>query len=75
MAEQSPIRVGSRVYLALAIAGDPGCVIGFDRRGWAIVEWPDVPEFGCRPFDPAHLVIDEAFQVRQLGLDFEEVAA
>ena len=33
------IQLGSRVYLKNAIAGEPGCVVGFDRRGYALVEW------------------------------------
>ena len=36
------INLGDRVYLKIAVAGDPGCVIGFDRSGKAIVEWYDL---------------------------------
>ena len=76
MSAVSTIRLGSRVYLRLCIAGDPGCVIGFTRKGKAIVEWLDMQEMG-RPTEHeiSTLVVDEAFRVTQLGLDFEEIAA
>ncbi len=68
------IRLGSRVYLRNAIAGDPGCVTGFTRSGKALVEWYDL-DIG-RPTEHAlsSLVIDEGFRVEQLGLEFERAA-
>ena len=75
MTERSKIQIGTRVYLKFAIAGDPGCVVGFDARGRALVEWYDLDLGHRTAHDPANLVVDEAFQVRQLGLDFGEVAA
>jgi hypothetical protein len=66
------INIGARVYLKIAIAGDPGIVVGFDRKGKAAVDWYDI---GIRTHhDPESLIVDEAFVVRQLSL-FEEVAA
>ena len=69
------IQVGSRVYLANCVAGDPGCVVGFTKRGKAMVEWYDLPIGRPTEHDPASLLIDESFVVRQLGLAFEEQAA
>jgi hypothetical protein len=68
------IQLGSRVYLRLCIAGDPGCVIGFDRKGKAVVEWYDLDLGHTTSHDVDNLVVDEAFSVRQLDL-FEELAA
>ena len=66
---------GSRVYLKDCIAGEPGVVHQIDRRGYASVEWVDVPEIGrWLKHHVDTLVIDEAFCVTQLGL-FEEIAA
>jgi hypothetical protein len=71
---QSGIKIGSRVYLSIAVVGDPGCVVGFDR-GRAVVEWYDL-DLGRRTIHaPESLVIDEAFQGGQLGLAFGEEAA
>jgi hypothetical protein len=68
------IKLGSRVYLRLAIAGAPGVVSGFDRQGYALVDWVDMPEIGrWTAHDPESLVVDEAFTVRQL--DLFEIAA
>ena len=61
--------------MANCIAGEPGWVCGFDRRGNAIVEWTDLPEVGRTTHRLETLVIDESFKVTQLGLDFTEVAA
>jgi hypothetical protein len=65
------------VYLRGCIAGEPGCVVGFDRRGRALVDWSmDMPELGRNTtHDPGSLVVDQAFTVRQLDLDFSEIAA
>ncbi len=74
MTERSEIEIGSRVYLANCIAGEPGCVIGFER-GRAVVTWPDMPEQRDTRHAPETLVVDEAFRVAQFHLDFGEVAA
>lgn len=74
MPEQNPIRVGSRVYLRNCVAGEPGCVIGFEH-GKAVVTWPDMPEQRDTRHAVETLEIDAGFTVRQLGLDFEEIAA
>jgi len=70
------IQHGSRVYLRNAICGVPGCVMDFNRKGQALVDWSaDMPEIGrWTAHDPDSLIIDEAFTVHQLDL-FEEVAA
>jgi hypothetical protein len=74
MAEQNPIRVGSRVYLRNCVAGEPGCVVGFSR-GKAEVYWPDL-DLGRNTFHAIEtLEVDTGFVIRQLGLDFEEAAA
>ena len=74
---EQAIRLGSRVYLKLAIAGDPGIVSGFDRSGRAMIYWPDMPELHR---ETAHsidsLIVDETFTARQLDLfEFAEIAA
>ena len=72
------IRMGSRVYLRGCIAGEPGFVTGFDRRGRALLDWSlDMPEIGrCTAHDPESLVVDEAFTVQhQFELAFESEAA
>ena len=69
---------GSRVYLKNAVAGEPGVVHEIDRRGYASVEWVDVPEIGrWLRHHVDTLVVDEAFTVRQLDLFSldEELAA
>ena len=68
------IKIGTRVYLRYAVAGDPGCIVGFDRRGRAIVEWYDLDLGHSTTHDLDALVVDTAFTVRQLDL-FEEMAA
>ena len=77
MERSSKIRLGSRVYLRTAIAGDPGCVVGFTRSGKALVDWSlDMPEIDHpTEHDPINLIVDEAFQIKQLGFEFEEIAA
>jgi hypothetical protein len=75
MTERSEIEIGTRVYLKFAIAGDPGCVVGFDARGRALVEWYDLDLGHRTAHDPANLVVDQAFRVAQFHLDFEDVAA
>ena len=72
----STIRIGSRVYLRNAVAGEPGCVRLIDARGFAHVEWVDLPEIGrFTKHQIDTLEIDTGFQVTQLGLDFGEMAA
>lgn len=65
------------MYLKLCVAGEPGCVVGFDRRGRALVDWSlDMPEIGrCTAHALDTLVVDEAFTVSQLDLDFNDIAA
>jgi hypothetical protein len=72
------IQLGTRVYLKLCIAGEPGMVAGFDRQGRALVDWSaDMPEVGrwtAHSLDS--LIVDETFTVRQLDLfQFAERAA
>lgn len=70
------IQVGSRVYLRNAIAGEPGIVHEIDRKGYAKVEWIDIPELGrWTSHSLDSLVLDESFSVSQLGFDFERLAA
>ena len=71
----TPIQLGSRVYLRNAIAGEPGCVVGFTRGGKARVEWPDLDMGRATEHALDSLVIDTAFRVRQLGFEFGEEAA
>jgi hypothetical protein len=51
--------------------------MALDRAGRALVDWSaDMPEIGRWTSHAIEtLVIDEAFTVRQLGLDFGEIAA
>ncbi len=74
METNSPIRIGSRVYIRNCVAGEPGCVVAFSR-GKAVVEWYDLDLGRPTEHDPASLVLDESFRVMQLGLDFESQAA
>ena len=70
------IKLGSRVYLKTCIAGFPGCVVGWDRKGYALVYWDDLDLGRNTAHDPENLVVDEAFCVKQLDLfQFDEVAA
>lgn len=69
-----PTKIGDRVYLVHAIAGEPGIVRGFPG-GRAQVEWPDLPEVGITKHKIEDLVVDESFVVSQLGLDFKPIAA
>lgn len=72
MAQSMPIRVGSRVYLRVAVVGDPGCVVAFDH-GKAVVEWYDL-DLGHTTTHPVeNLIVDEAFQGGQIA--FGEEAA
>ena len=76
MSVTNPIRIGSHVYLRNAIVGEPGCVMGIDRRGRAEVYWPDLPELGRNTFHSIDsLEVDSGFMVSQIALDFEEIAA
>ena len=62
--------------MKLAICGEPGCVMGFDRYGRALVDWVDLPELGrWTTHTVDSLIIDEAFTVTQLDLAFNEQAA
>jgi hypothetical protein len=74
MAEQTKIRVGSRVYIKNCVAGEPGCVVSF-ARGKFGVEWPDMKEVGRTYHAPDTLELDTGFHVAEIGLEFEEVAA
>lgn len=70
------IQLGSRVYLRNAICGFPGCVVGWNRKGYALVYWDDLPELGRNTSHaPETLIVDEAFTIRQLGFDYESMAA
>ena len=69
------INLGSRVYCKFAIAGEPGIVMGFTKRGKAQVEWVDLDIGRWTEHDPENLVIDEAFVVSQKVFDFEAQAA
>lgn len=63
------IQVGSRVYLKIAVAGEPGVVSSFDRRGRALVDWIDMPELGrLTHHELDTLIVDASFTVRQLDL-------
>lgn len=70
VAQNFPIRVGSRVYLKVCVAGDPGCVVSFTPRGKAVVEWYDLSHTSTH--DPDALVLDEGFTSSQRSLDFGE---
>jgi hypothetical protein len=69
------IKLGSRIYLRNAICGEPGCVVGWDKKGYAEVFWPDLySDMKRHTFHhPDTLIIDEAFTIRQL--DLFEIAA
>ena len=73
---EQAIIIGSRVYLRNAICGFPGCVVGFDRKGYALVYWDDLDLGRNTAHSVDSLVPDEAFTVRQLDLfDLEDIAA
>lgn len=61
--------------MKLAVAGMPGCVVGFDRAGKALVYWDDLDLGRNTTHSIDSLIVDEAFTVQQLGLDFSEQAA
>lgn len=67
------IHLGSRVYLSIAIAGDPGVVVGLDRKGHCVVDWYDLGITTTHPID--RLVLDESFTVSQKVFDFGDMAA
>jgi hypothetical protein len=70
------IQIGTRVYLANCVAGEPGCVVAFDRWGKAEVHWPDMPELGRNTHHRIEtLVVDEAFKVQPLDFGWGERAA
>ena len=68
------IQLGARVYLKNAICGFPGCVVGWDRKGNAIVFWDDLDLGRNTSHSVDSLVVDEAFVVHQLALFGEEAA-
>lgn len=68
------IKIGDRVYLRNAIAGDPGMVQRFER-GKFVVAWPDMPEVGETRHYPEDLLVDESFAIQNLGLDPRSAAA
>jgi hypothetical protein len=71
-------QIGDRVYLRICVAGDPGCIVGWNKRGRAIVEWYDLPELGRNTVhDKDMLILDESFTVsqREFSFDFGEMAA
>lgn len=70
----TPTKIGDRVYLANAVAGEPGIVVSLER-GKAKVEWPDMAEIGVTSHRIDTLVVDESYVVTQLGLDFKPIAA
>ena len=76
MSASTNIGIGSRVYMQICIAGEPGCVMAFDKKGRALVDWSfDMPELNrWTAHDPSGLILDESFSVRQLDL-FDEIAA
>jgi hypothetical protein len=70
------IQVGSRVYLRVAVCGEPGCVVQIDERGRAKVLWPDMPELGRHTSHSIEsLVLTESLKAQQFVLAFDEVAA
>jgi len=66
---------GSRVYLANAVAGEPGIVYGFDQRGRVIVDWPDLNLGRMTHHDPESLIVDQQFKCKQFCLEFDKLAA
>jgi len=69
------LQLGARVYLRNCVAGEPGCVMSFDRRGKAEIHWPDMPEQRNTFHAPDTLILDESFQPRHLGFEFQEAMA
>lgn len=70
----STIRIGSRVYLKNGIAGEPGIVMSFERKGKVLVEWADIPEIGrCTVHPVDSLVVDEAFKVEQISFGYDKI--
>lgn len=51
--------------------------MGFNRAGKALVDWSaDMPEINrLTAHDLDSLIVNEAFTVRQLGFDYESLAA
>lgn len=74
LAMAQALKIGDRVYLKIAVAGDPGVIYGFDKSGKAEVEWYDL-SMRTR-HDIENLILDEGFTVSQLDLfEFDEIAA
>jgi hypothetical protein len=72
---EASIQLGSHVFLRNCVAGEPGIVHAIDRKGYASVEWTDMPEIArWMKHHVDTLIVDESFSVRQLDL-FDEIAA
>ena len=68
------IKVGDRVYIANAVAGEPGVVVKL-RGDRAHVHWPDLPEIDeLTSHKLDSLILDEGFMARS-ALDYEGAAA
>jgi len=75
MTAPTTIRTGARVYLRDGVAGEPGCVMGFDRKGKAEVIWPDL-DLGRSTFHEVdRLIVAENVDVGPHSLEFDGVAA
>jgi hypothetical protein len=76
LAMAQALQIGARIYLRNCVAGEPGCLVAFDKQGRALVDWSaDMPEINrLTAHDLNTLIVDEAFCVRQLDL-FDEIAA
>ena len=68
------IKVGDRVYLRNAVSGFPGCVVGWDRNGDAVVYWDDFGEGRKTAHSVDSLILDQAFVVRKSTILGEEAA-
>lgn len=73
-AMSASIQVGDRVYLANAVAGEPGVVVVISGEK-AEVHWPDLPELARNTKHRLNtLILDEGFMARS-KLDYETAAA
>ncbi len=61
--------------MKIAIAGEPGVVCAFDRRGRCLVDWVDLDMGRWTTHAVDSLILDESFQVAQRLFDFGEWAA
>jgi hypothetical protein len=64
------LQVGDRVYLRICVAGDPGCIVAFDRRGRAVVTWFDLDLGRNTTHDLDMLMLDESFTASQRTFAF-----